>query len=119
MTFVNAKQGTKTWSDSAQNTIQKDSGVRNLSASDSQKLDGEDIGSVLNRIADPNYVDPSKKMRAVGNDKMDKDAFMKLMLAQMKNQDPSNPLKSHEMAAQLAQFSSLEQMPGLTAPPTF
>jgi len=32
------------------------------------------------------------------------------MLAQLKNQDPSNPLKNHEMAAQLAQFSSLEQM---------
>lgn len=51
-----------------------------------------------------------KKIRAVGNDKLDKDAFMKLMLAQMKNQDPTNPMKSHEMAAQLAQFSSVEQM---------
>jgi len=32
------------------------------------------------------------------------------MLAQNENQDPTNPMKSHEMAAQLANFSSLEQM---------
>ena len=35
---------------------------------------------------------------------------MKLMLAQMKNQDPTNPMQSHEMAAQLAQFTSVEQL---------
>ena len=32
------------------------------------------------------------------------------MLTQLKQQDPTNPLKSHEMAAQLAQFSSVEQL---------
>lgn len=32
------------------------------------------------------------------------------MLEQLKQQDPTNPLKSHEMAAQLAQFSSVEQL---------
>jgi flagellar basal-body rod modification protein FlgD len=49
-------------------------------------------------------------MRTAGNDKMDKDAFMKLMIAQMKHQDPTNPMQSHELAAQLAQFSSVEQL---------
>lgn len=44
---------------------------------------------------------------------MDKDAFMKLMLAQMKHQDPTNPMQSHELAAQLAQFSSVEQLQNL------
>ena len=39
-----------------------------------------------------------------------KDAFMKLLIAQMKNQDPMNPMQGDQMAAQLAQFSSLEQM---------
>lgn len=39
-----------------------------------------------------------------------KDDFMKLMSAQLKHQDPMSPLKNEQMAAQLAQFSALEQM---------
>ncbi len=110
MSVVGAKIGTKTWSDAQQNEITKSDGRNTNSAQDLSRLNGQDVGDLLNKVADPNYVDPSKRVRAVGNDKMDKDAFMKLMLAQMKNQDPTNPLKSHEMAAQLAQFSSVEQL---------
>lgn len=87
----------------------------NISALDKNKIGGENVGEVLNKIADPNWVDPSKKMRTAGNPNLDKDAFFKLMIAQMKNQDPTNPLKSHEMAAQLANFSSLEQMQNMNA----
>jgi flagellar basal-body rod modification protein FlgD len=39
-----------------------------------------------------------------------KDEFLKMLVAQLKNQDPMNPMKGDEMAAQLAQFSSLEQL---------
>jgi flagellar basal-body rod modification protein FlgD len=41
---------------------------------------------------------------------LDKDAFMKLLVQQMKNQDPMEPTDNTQMIAQLAQFSSLEQM---------
>jgi len=41
---------------------------------------------------------------------LDKDAFLKLFVTQMRNQDPLNPDDSSEMAAQLAQFHGLEQM---------
>jgi flagellar basal-body rod modification protein FlgD len=41
---------------------------------------------------------------------LDKDAFLKLFVTQMQNQDPLNPDDSAEMAAQLAQFNGLEQM---------
>lgn len=46
---------------------------------------------------------------------MGKDDFMKLLVAQLKNQDPLNPMDGKEMAAQLAQFSSVEQMMQLNA----
>jgi len=75
-----------------------------------QSFGNQSVGDVLNKVADPNWVDPQKKMRAAGNNQLDKDAFMKLMLTQMKYQDPQNPMQSHEMAAQLAQFTSLEQL---------
>jgi flagellar basal-body rod modification protein FlgD len=39
-----------------------------------------------------------------------KDQFLKLLVAQMQNQDPMNPMQGDQMAAQLAQFSSLEQL---------
>jgi len=39
-----------------------------------------------------------------------KDSFMALLVAQLKNQDPLEPTANDEFVAQLAQFSSLEQM---------
>jgi len=39
-----------------------------------------------------------------------KDAFMKLLVSQMQNQDPLSPTNNEDFIAQLAQFSSLEQM---------
>jgi flagellar basal-body rod modification protein FlgD len=41
---------------------------------------------------------------------MGKEAFLKLLVAQLKNQDPLAPSDGKEMAAQLAQFSSVEQL---------
>jgi len=43
-------------------------------------------------------------------DTLGKDAFMKLLVNQLKNQDPTSPADSSQYIAQLAQFSSLEQM---------
>lgn len=120
MTTMGVKLGTKAFGDiqGSTPTAEMNNQTRNLSVGDQQKAFGDgnaNVGDVLNKLADPNYVDPAKKMRTVGNDKLDKDAFFKLMIAQMKNQDPTNPLKSHEMAAQLANFSGLEQMQNMNA----
>lgn len=41
---------------------------------------------------------------------MGKEDFLNLLITQMRNQDPLNPLDNSEFSAQLAQFSSLEQL---------
>jgi flagellar basal-body rod modification protein FlgD len=42
-----------------------------------------------------------------------KNEFLKMLVMQMQNQDPLDPVKNEDMIAQLAQFSSLEQMQNL------
>lgn len=46
-------------------------------------------------------------------DTMGKDAFLKLLVTQLENQDPLNPTENTEFVAQLAQFSSLEGIQNL------
>lgn len=44
---------------------------------------------------------------------LDKDAFLQLFIAQLKNQDPMSPQDSNDFMAQMAQFSILEQLTNL------
>jgi len=47
---------------------------------------------------------------ATAENKLGKGAFMDLLVTQLRNQNPLEPANNEEMIAQLAQFSSLEQM---------
>lgn len=51
-----------------------------------------------------------KNSLASGANALGKDEFLTLMVEQLKNQDPMNPADATEFTAQLAQFSSLEQL---------
>lgn len=44
------------------------------------------------------------------NKTMDQDAFLKLLITQLRSQDPTHTMEDKEFIAQLAQFSSLEQI---------
>lgn len=52
---------------------------------------------------------------ATGTSALGKDAFLQLLVTQMKNQDPLSPQDNTQFVSQLAQFSSLESMNNLSS----
>ena len=52
--------------------------------------------------------------RRVAQDELGKDEFLKILITQLTNQDPTEPMKDREFIAQMAQFSTLEQMTNLS-----
>lgn len=71
------------------------------------------VGDQLNRLAgrtpESQFVDAAK------HNQMDKDAFLKLLSHQLQNQDPMEPMDQKKFAADLAQFSQLEQLANLNS----
>lgn len=62
-----------------------------------------------------NTIDPSLFLRnqpstREPNPQLDKDGFLKILMTQLQHQDPSDPMNSQEMVAQMTQLSSLEQI---------
>lgn len=58
---------------------------------------------------DPSYY-LSNQTRQAPSGELGKDEFLKLLMAQIKNQDPLDPMDDKEFISQMTTFSSLEQM---------
>ena len=76
----------------------------------------EDLGKALNTLAgkeDRNggvrFVDRRK------HNQIGKNEFLELLTFQLANQDPMKPMDQHKFSAELAQFSSLEQLVNLNS----
>lgn len=76
-----------------------------LSSADKQKL--------FNKLT--GYKEQSIYKTQKDHNKMGKNEFLKLLTYQLQNQDPMNPVDQHKFAAELAQFSQLEQLSNLNS----
>ena len=75
-----------------------------MSASDKSKVDN--AVNMFNKSIAVNGRQPSHELG--------KDDFLKILMAQMTNQDPTSPMDNTQFIAQMAQFSSLEQMTNMS-----
>ena len=74
------------------------------------------VANIVNGEIKNNGVSPSEaKANTTKSGDLDKEAFLQLLVTQMKYQDPLEPTDNTEYVSQLATFSELEQMTNLVA----
>lgn len=85
---------------------------RNRQETDPNKIAQAEKERLINKVTGFTQNNPLYK-DVKDHNKMGKDEFLKLLTVQLKNQDPLNPMEQGKMAAELAQFSQLEQLSNL------
>ncbi len=74
----------------------------NMFQSEAQKADAKYMANAVNAEL--------KRKGLKHKQSLGQDEFLRLLVTQLKHQDPLSPMKDNEFIAQMAQFSSLEQM---------
>ena len=54
------------------------------------------------------------KPKTTGNDSLNKDAFLNILVAEMQYQDPLQPSSNTEWVSQMASFSQIEELQGMS-----
>jgi len=69
-------------------------------------------GSISTTNVWPNYstTNVQKAAAKTSGDTLGKDQFLSILVAQLRNQDPMQPMQDKEFIAQMAQFTSVEQL---------
>jgi flagellar basal-body rod modification protein FlgD len=83
-------------------------------ASGFSRTSKEQFVNVNPAAATTTTTDPTSQITKA-TDQMGRDAFLKLLVTQLQHQDPTKPQADGEFIAQLAQFSSLEQLTQMQA----
>jgi len=89
-------------------TPSANTGVSTLNATTGDVDKDQAMKNALNSLQ-AKYGEKPKEPRQVKK-QLDKDDFMKIMITEMKHQDPTKPMDSDKMATQMAQITSVEQM---------
>lgn len=63
---------------------------------------------------DPSIYLKNQQKQTSGSNILGKDDFLKILMTQIQNQNPLDPMEDKEFIAQMTQFSSLEQMTNMS-----
>ena len=76
---------------------------------------GNSIQSTLNTMHySTSQIQAEQSKQNMGNSKIDKNAFLRLLTEQLKNQDPLKPMDNSQMVAQQAQLAQVEAMENMS-----
>jgi flagellar basal-body rod modification protein FlgD len=75
----------------------------------------EEEAVTTNPLSSTQSAAPAHQATKTAEDALGRDTFMKLLLTQLQHQDPTQPQEDGEFLAQLAQFSTLEQLQEMNA----